>query len=183
MHIRDAKIEDAKRLIEIYNYYIKNTAITFEYDEVSEDEFIDRMKEIMSFYPYLVIEDEGQVQGYAYAHAFYPRAAYSWSCELSIYLDHHAKGKGYGRKLYEEIEKALFKMGMTNLYACISVPEVEDETLTNNSAQFHAHLGFHKVGTFKNCGYKFDRWYHMIWMEKIINEHVIHPSIKAYKDI
>ena len=83
----------------------------------------------------------------------------------------------------EEIEKALFKMGMTNLYACISVPEVEDETLTNNSEQFHAHLGFHKVGTFKNCGYKFDRWYHMIWMEKIINEHVIHPSIKAYKDI
>ena len=57
MHIRDAKIEDAKRLIEIYNYYIINTAITFAYDEVSEDEFIDRMKEIMSFYPYLVIED------------------------------------------------------------------------------------------------------------------------------
>ncbi len=58
-----------------------------------------------------------------------------------------------------------------NLYACIGYPEQEDEYLTTNSADFHSHLGFVKVGEFHQCGYKFGRWYHMIWMEKIIGEH------------
>ena len=57
-------------------------------------------------------------------------------------------------------------MGILNLYACIGYPQVEDEYLTKNSAEFHAHLGFELVGTFHNCGYKFDRWYDMVWMEK-----------------
>ena len=54
-------------------------------------------------------------------------------------------------------------MGILNLYACIGYPQVEDEYLTKNSAEFHAHLGFELVGTFHNCGYKFDRWYDMVW--------------------
>lgn len=62
-------------------------------------------------------------------------------------------------------------MGVLNLYACIGYPKVEDEYLNKNSAQFHEHLGFRLCGTFENCGYKFNRWYDMIWMEKIIGEH------------
>ena len=61
-------------------------------------------------------------------------------------------------------------MGILNLYACIGYPQVEDDYLMKNSAEFHAHLGFELVGTFHNCGYKFDRWYDMVWMEKIIGE-------------
>ena len=60
---------------------------------------------------------------------------------------------------------------MLNLYACIAYPETEDEYLTTNSADFHAHLGFTEVGHFHQCGYKFGRWYDMIWMEKIIGQH------------
>ena len=62
-------------------------------------------------------------------------------------------------------------MGILNLYACIGYPVQEDEYLTANSAQFHAHLGFQKVGEFHRCGYKFNHWYDMIWMEKIIGDH------------
>ena len=62
-------------------------------------------------------------------------------------------------------------MGVLNLYACIGYPQAEDEYLTKNSAQFHEHLGFTLAGTFHNCGYKFGRWYDMIWMEKVIGEH------------
>ena len=62
-------------------------------------------------------------------------------------------------------------MGILNLYACIGYPEVEDEYLTKNSALFHQHMGYRKVGEFHRCGYKFGRWYHMVWMEKIIGEH------------
>ena len=76
-----------------------------------------------------------------------------------------------GRKIYEALEKSLHDMGILNLYACISYPEKDDEYLTTNSADFHEHLGFVKVGEFHKCGYKFNRWYDMIWMEKIIGKH------------
>ena len=73
-------------------------------------------------------------------------------------------------------------MGILNLYACIGYPQVEDEYLTKNSAQFHEHLGFTLAGTFHNCGYKFGRWYDMIWMEKIIGEHrPDQPDIVPYQ--
>lgn len=169
--VRDAVIEDAKRILEIYDYYVKNTAITFEYNTPSIEEFKERMKRTMSRYPYLVITKDNIIQGYAYANAFVGRAAYDWSCEVTVYLDHNAKKNGMGRKIYEVLEAKLQKMGILNLYACIGYPKAEDEYLTTNSADFHAHMGFVKVGEFHNCGYKFGRWYHMIWMEKIIGEH------------
>ena len=74
--VRDAKIEDAQRILEIYAYYVENTAITFEYDVPSKEEFKQRMRKTMQKYPYLVIEKEGRVYGYAYAGPFKERAAY-----------------------------------------------------------------------------------------------------------
>lgn len=76
-----------------------------------------------------------------------------------------------GRMLYEAIEKELGKMGITNLYACIGYPENDDEYLTTNSYDFHTHMGYTLAGRFHKCGYKFDRWYDMAWMEKIIGSH------------
>ena len=169
--VRDAMLEDAERLLEIYDYYVKNTAITFEYDTPSITEFQERMKNTMRRYPYFVILQNGRIEGYAYAGPFVGRAAYDWSCELSIYLDHDARKCGMGRRLYEALEKSLYDMGVTNLYACIGYPEHDDEYLTTNSADFHKHLGFERAGIFHKCGYKFGRWYDMIWMEKIIREH------------
>lgn len=169
--IRNAVIEDASRILEIYNYYVKNTAISFDYETPALDEWIARMVRTMSRYPYLVVEENGVIQGYAYAGSFVGRAAYDWSCEMTIYLDHNVQKCGMGRKLYETMEQELGKMGILNLYACIGYPDKDDEYLTTNSADFHAHLGYTRVGMFHKCGYKFGRWYHMIWMEKIIGKH------------
>ena len=169
--IRKATINDTERLLDIYAYYVKNTAITFEYDVPSLEEFRNRIRSTLKKYPYLVIEDGGIIRGYAYAGAFIGRAAYSHSCETTIYLDNSSKGRGYGRALYEALELALKNMDILNLYACIADPIVEDEYLTRNSERFHQHLGFSKIGTFHKCGYKFGRWYNMIWMEKIIGNH------------
>lgn len=169
--VRSAVLEDAERILEIYSYYVQNTAISFEYETPALDEWKARMARTMSRYPYLVIEEDGVIQGYSYAGAFVGRAAYNWSCEMTIYLDHHVQKHGMGRMLYEAMEQALKKMGILNLYACIGYPDEDDEYLTTNSADFHAHLGYTKVGTFHKCGNKFGRWYHMIWMEKIIGEH------------
>lgn len=180
--IRNAVIDrDAERLLAIYAYYIRHTAITFEYDVPSLSVFKQRMASTMERYPYLVIEKEGIIQGYAYAGIFIDRAAYDWSCEITIYLDHQAQKQGLGRKLYGALEKALRQMGVLNLYACIAYPNEEDEYLDKNSAGFHAHLGFKTVGEFHQCGYKFGRWYNMIWMEKIIGEHQqAHQPVTAY---
>ncbi|MFG6347033.1 MAG: GNAT family N-acetyltransferase [Lachnospiraceae bacterium] len=171
--VRNAMIEDAERTLEIYSYYVQYTAISFEYETPALDEWKARMARTMSRYPYLVIEQDGVIRGYSYAGAFVGRAAYNWSCEMTIYLDHNVQKRGMGRMLYEAMEQALKKMGILNLYACIGYPDEDDEYLTTNSADFHAHLGYTKVGTFHKCGYKFGRWYHMIWMEKIIGEHLI----------
>lgn len=178
--IRNAVLEDSERILEIYSYYVKNTAVTFEYDTPTLADFENRMKSTMCLYPYIVAERDGAVIGYAYAGAFVKRAAYDWSCETTIYLDHSVHKCGMGRRLYEEIEKRLRDMGILNIYARIAYPETEDEYLSKNSGDFHAHLGFIKVGECHKCGYKFKRWYNIIFMEKIIGEHGVNqPSIRA----
>ena len=169
--IRSAAVEDAKRLVEIYSYYVEKTAISFEYEVPSLEEFQTRIENTLKKYPYLVVEEDGAIKGYAYAGPFVGRKAYRFSCELTIYLDHKEKGHGYGRLLYGALENALKEMGIKNLYACIGDPIVEDEYLTRNSEQFHQHLGFTRVGMFQKCGYKFNRWYNMVWMEKLIGNH------------
>lgn len=171
IHIRNATLADADRIVEIYAYYIKNTAITFEYDVPTVEDFQMRMKHVMERYPYLVIEKGGIVQGYTYAGSYIGRAACDWSCEVSIYLAHDAVKCGMGRMLYEAMETALKDMGMVNVYASIAYSDTEDEYLTKNSLQFHEHLGYSKIGEFYNCGYKFGRWYSLVWVGKSIGEY------------
>ena len=169
--IRDVTLDDAKRLLEIYAYYVENTAITFEYDVPSLEEFENRIKNITKKYPYIVAVKDGKIVGYAYSSVFKDRRAYDYSTELTIYLDKDCTKSGVGRILYTELENRLKAIGMKNLYACIGVPNEEDEHLTNNSAEFHEHMGYKLCGTFTNCGYKFGKWYSMVWMEKLIGDH------------
>ena len=179
--IRDAKKADAGRLLAIYDYYVRNTAVTFEYVTPSLQEFEKRMERIEAFYPYLVIERDGVTEGYAYAGVFKDRAAYDWSCETTIYLDRAARRHGLGEILYQALETKLAAMGILNMYACIGYPETEDEYLTRDSALFHERFGFRKIGEFHKCGYKFGRWYDMIWMEKTIGEHRKDcPAVRRY---
>ena len=171
VRIRSAVPEDAGRLLEIYSYYVEKTAVSFEYDIPSLEEFRGRISGTLKKYPYLVLECCGRILGYSYAGPFKERAAYSRSCEVTVYLDRSFRGQGFGRTLYEALEEQLRGMGILNLYACIGDPISEDEYLTKDSERFHRHLGYTKVGEFHKCGYKFGRWYNMIWMEKIIGEH------------
>ena len=170
MKIRSAEPGDAARLLEIYAYYVENTAITFECTVPSPDEFRRRIEETQKNYPYLVLEEGGRAIGYACASRLKDRAAYDRSCEVTVYLEHGSERKGYGRALYEALEENLKKQGVGNLYACIGDPTVEDEYLTKNSERFHRRLGYEKVGTFHKCGCKFGRLYNVIWMEKIIGD-------------
>ena len=169
--IRDVSLEDAKDLLEIYGPYVLNTAISFEYEVPSLEEFTERIRKITERYPYLVAEWDRKLIGYAYASTFKDRAAYDWCVETSIYLSEDSRGRGIGRKLYEALETKLMKQGILNANACIKYAEFEDEYHTNGSMHFHEKMGYQFVGRFHQCGYKFGKWYDMIWMEKMLGEH------------
>ena len=156
-YIRNVELSDAEVLVEIYRPYVENTTISFEYETPSVDEFRSRIENISKKYPYIVmVEDD---------------------------VREDKKGGGYGKKLYLELEERLKKQNILNMYACIAYTDNEDGHLTNNSMQFHEHMGFRLIGTFKKCGYKFDKWYDMIWMEKFIGEHKVNPDAVTKPEI
>ena len=174
--LRIATPSDAEAILKIYAYYVENTVITFEYDVPELAEFRGRIENTLKRYPYIVAEHEGEVVGYAYLGAFVGRKAYDWSAETTIYLANDRKKMGLGRIMYQALENLAKAQNIINLNACIGYPEVEDEYLNKNSAQFHAHLGYDMVGEFHKCGFKFGRWYDMVWMEKMIGEHGSEPA-------
>ncbi|MBQ9044358.1 MAG: N-acetyltransferase [Oscillospiraceae bacterium] len=167
VRIRPAVCADAERLAEIFAYYVLHTAVAFDYEPPSAETFRARIAQVTEAHPWLVAEADGRVLGYAYAGPFVGRAGYRFSRELTIYLDPAARGRGIGRALYAALETRLRALGVRNLYACIGDPAADDDPyLTRASERFHARMGFVRVGVFTKCGYKFERWYNMIWMEK-----------------
>ena len=176
MRIEKVTIEDALELLSIYEPYVRDTAITFEYDVPTLEEFQSRIINISLKYPYIKAVDNGELLGYAYANAFKDRKAYDWSVETTVYVKQGRHRMGIGKSLYNELEKSLKNMGILNMNACIAVPVKEDYHLTDVSYRFHKNLGFTLVGRFHNSGYKFNTWYDMIWMEKMLGEHNDFPS-------
>ena len=169
--IRMAKPADADALLQIYAPYVRHTAITFEYDVPDTDEFAGRITRTLERYPYLVAEKDGMILGYAYASPFKERAAYDWAVETSIYVKQDLRRSGIGRKLHDRLEEILRKQNICSMCACIAYASEEDAYLSNDSVYFHEKLGYRMVGQFQKCGYKFKRWYDMVWMEKHIGVH------------
>jgi len=166
--IRPATEKDVPEILSIYAPYVEHSTATFEYDVPCEKSFRQRFYDITAQFPWLVWEEEGQILGYAYASAPYTRAAFSWCAEPSIYLRPEARGKGIGKKLYAVLEEILSRQGYQVLYALITSENVE-------SIGFHRKLGYETKVDFPNCGYKFNRWLGLVWMEKRIK--IVHsPS-------
>ena len=190
--IRVATPADAAALLDVYAPYVRDTAITFEYEVPSVEEFANRIRQTLERYPYLVAvqtpptdaapcdagpDDCPRILGYAYAGPFHARPAYDWAVETSIYVRQGIRRAGVGRALHEALEHALTTQGILNMEACIAYPPagVADEYLTLDSVRFHEHMGYRMVGRFERCGYKFGHWYDMVWMERHIGKHVANP--------
>lgn len=176
--LRTVTPDDAEALLAIYAPYVEETAISFEYDVPSAAEFRARIEGVLQKHPYLAAEDaSGRLLGYAYTHAFIAREAYDRCAETTIYVDKSLRRSGLGRALYGAIEELSRAQGICNLYACIGEPlGEEDEYLGYNSIRFHEHLGFRRIGVFERCGYKFGRWYNMVWAEKLLGTHPAQPQ-------
>jgi len=167
--IRMATAADTEEILGIYGPYVTDTAITFEYEVPTVEEFAERIKHILMKYPYLVAILDKKIVGYAYASTFKDRAAYAWAVEMTVYVKVDCKAKGLGKKLYIALEEKLEKQNIINLNACIAYPNPV-------SIGFHQHMGYKTVGYFTKCGYKFETWYDMVWMEKMIGKHPVPPN-------
>ena len=166
MTIRDVRPEDAERLLEIYSYYVLETAVSFEYTVPSASEFRRRIGKTREKYPYLVCERQGFVIGYAYAGAYNTREAYAWTAATSIYVDRAFHRRGAGTLLYRELEGRLRGSGIVNLLADVAWCDEEDEYLTHDSCRFHLKMGFSQAARLDGIGKKFGRWYDLLWMQK-----------------
>ena len=162
MSIRIAREEDIPQILSIYGPYVTDTPYSFEYTAPTEEEFLRRFRAITAQFPWLVWEEEGSILGYAYGSAPFERAAYRWCSEGSIYLRPDARGKGIGRALYTALEEILRLQGYKTNYAIIT-------SENHPSIAFHQALGYRHTARMPDCGFKFGRWYDVIWMEKSLN--------------
>ena len=147
--IRDAEPTDVTEIARIYNWYVENTPITFEEQQVSEVVMGQRLG--AARHPWLVLAHRGRVLGFAYAGTFRSRSAYRFTAETTIYLARDAQGKGLGTYLYESLIDRLRDTPAHLLMAIIALPN-------EKSIGLHEKLGFEKTGHLKQVGRKFDRW-------------------------
>ena len=162
MIIRPVQLSDAETIRTIYQPYVTETAITFEVDVPTVQEFERRITKTLTQFPYLVAEVDGKVVGYAYASTYYARAAYDWTAELSIYVAKESLGQGIGSALYTALEEELEARGYLRFLACIAVPN-------EASISMHEKRGYVQVAHFPKIGYKFNKWHDIVWMQKNLN--------------
>ncbi|MBH1939360.1 N-acetyltransferase [Mobilitalea sibirica] len=158
-NIRMATLEDASSIYAIYEPYILNTAITFEYDPVPVEVFQSRMETVLKQFPWLVYERDGKVLGYAYCAKFKERAAFDWDCECSVYIDEKYHHQGIASALYEKLFDLVKQQGYYTVYALITNHH-------ESSIHLHKKFGFTKVGIYQKTGFKMGKWWDLLVMEK-----------------
>ena len=150
--IRPVLIGDTAAIARIYNHYILNSVVTFEEQAVSCVEISARIKIVQDApLPWLVIERDAQVVGYAYATKWIGRSAYRYSAECTVYLDHEVVGSGLGSALYRALFEILRSQRMHIVIAGIVLPN-------QSSVALHEKFGFTKCAHFKEIGFKFNQW-------------------------
>lgn len=169
VHFRRVTEEDVVPILAIYAPYVTDSAITFEYDVPSEEEFRQRIRTISAEYPYFVCESDGQIIGYAYAHRHMERAAYQWNAEISIYIRQGFTGKGLGKTMCQALIDLLRLQGIRNVFSCVTIPN-------ERSAHLHHSMEFSTEGIFQNAGYKCGKWQTIAWFRKNIAPYTNEPA-------
>ncbi len=164
-NIRSVEKTDREQITKIYNHYIENSAVTFEWDKIDADEMQRRADDILQKkYPFLVWEKNGEIMGYAYVAPFRGRKGWSWAVENSIYLAPEQSGKGYGQQLLAALIKACEPLDIRIMVAVISAKE------NIASLKLHQKMGFRIIGTMVDIGYKQGQWQDIVLMQKHIGD-------------
>ncbi len=159
MLIRDADPQlDASACAAIYAPYVSDTAVSFEIEPPIPQQMAERIEVASRMHAWLVLEDEGRVVGYAYGSRMHVRAAYRWSCEVSIYLELGRRRTGAGRALYEVLLARLAERGYRTAIAGMTLPNTA-------SVGLHSAMGFKEVGIYRRIGWKAGAWHDVQWWQ------------------
>lgn len=167
--LRDADPSDAAGMLAIYGPVVRSTAISFELEPPSVEEFAERIAQTLETHPWLVCEGDEGVLGYAYATLHRQRPAYRWSTESSVYVAAGHHRRGIARLLYAELFEQLRSRGFYNVFAGITLPN-------EPSIRLHRSFGFEPVGTFRKVGYKFGAWHDVAWFGLRVRPGEEHPE-------
>jgi L-amino acid N-acyltransferase YncA len=163
LHIRPCTDADLPAITRIYAHHVLNGTGTFETSPPSEDDMRTRRADVLGKnLPWLVLEQHGVVQGFAYGNWFKPRPAYRFSVEDSIYLASDASGHGFGKLLMAELLVQLERRGVRKVMAVIG------DSANLGSIGVHRSAGFEHVGVVEACGWKFGRWLDIVLMQKTL---------------
>jgi len=161
--IRNVRIEDAKDIVDIYNYYILNTNITFEIDSLDVEEMEKRIVDKTKSNPWIVYEEDNKIVGYAYVGEWKSRVAYRFAKEISIYLDNNARGQGVGTKLMRRLLEECKNQDIHTLISIITMPN-------DISMSIHKRFGFEKAGYFKEVGFKGGKWLDVVYLQLMMKK-------------
>ena len=159
--VRDATAQDAAACAAIYAPYVTDTPISFEEQPPSASEMADRILAASRTHAWVVLEDGGRVVGYAYGGPFRNRAAYRFSCEVSVYVETGRRRTGAGRALYEALLPRLTERGFNTALAGMTMPN-------DASVALHRAMSFHPVGTYREVGFKHGAWHDVAWVQRIL---------------
>jgi len=167
--IRQATVDDSPAILDIYAYYIENTAISFETETPTLAAFSKRVADIAKEYPCFVCTINGKIAGYTYAARHRERAAYRYNVDTSIYLRNGMHGHKIGTALYTALLDELARRHYHNAYAAITLPN-------EKSIALHHKFGFSDIGIHHKTGYKFNMWHDVLWPEKALSDHSTMPQ-------
>jgi phosphinothricin acetyltransferase len=170
--IRLADGHDAGAIAAIYAPHCENSPVSFELSAPSAAEMSHRIQQITALWPWLVLEDGGQVAGYAYAVRHRERAAYCWAVDTAIYVGDQFKRRGVGRALYATLFDVLRAQGYFKACAGITLPNP-------GSVGLHEAVGFKPVGVYRGIGFKLGSWHDVAWYEADIQPEAANPPPPA----
>ena len=161
--IRPSSDADLPAITAIYAHHVLHGTGSFETEPPSVADMTTRRADVLSRgLPYLVVEQDGKIAGFAYGNWFKPRPAYRYSVEDSIYMAPDLQGKGLGRALLAELMARFEVVGIRKVMAIVG------DSANTGSVGIHLALGFTQVGIVDSCGWKFGAWRDIVIMQKTL---------------
>jgi phosphinothricin acetyltransferase len=167
--IRLAREQDAAAIAAIYAPFCESTIVSFETTAPAADEMARRIRSVTERWPWLVLEETGQIAGYAYASRHRDRAAYDWSVDAAVYIDPRYHRRGVGRALYTTLFRILQLQGYFKAYAGVALPNPA-------SVGLHEAVGFDLVGVYRGVGYKYGSWHDVQWYQMALAPEQPNPA-------
>lgn len=159
--VRPGTLDDAAAIAAIYNHYVTHTIVTFEEQPVTPAEMRSRIAAVLERLPWLVLEHDNGIGGYAHASPWKARSGYRFAVESSIYLAPAQVGCGFGSALYQNL---LDDLRARNVHCVIGGTALPNAA----SVALHEKLGFTQVAHFRENGFKFGRWIDVAYWQRLL---------------